>query len=450
MPYERDPPCTLSARIEEYDQAVIRLEADERLHPEAMSIVNGEFRRNCDLLAIYSDAWVDRLIAPVPAWDPELLEGGVFPDAPVFLRAGTPLSIDGLNRSLGDILREVGPSRSSRISLPLVRGDKPRTRPKSVAMIRRAVVRPLVSAVIPTRYRPDLLDRCLGGLSRQTDYPNLEVIIVDNGSTDLRYEALYKQYTQYLDLRVLRVEEAFNYSRLVNRGVREASGGIIMSLNDDVEAMDPGWLESLVDSALRPEIGVVGCRLLYGDGTLQHGGVTFGIGGVAAHLWKGLSPEEATGNPMVIYPSRRRAVTGACMAFRRNAFDMVYGFDESFAVAFNDLDFCLRLEARGLGILYRGDVVLTHHESQSRGADDASVARRRRLAKEIGLFRERWGVFRSDPYGSQAFDPTRDSGAVYAWLAADWPVRRGMHRPGPVLRDSPKDFSDPPVADPRI
>ena len=122
MPYERDPPCTLSARIEEYDQAVIRLEADERLHPEAMSIVNGEFRRNCDLLAIYSDAWVDRLIAPVPAWDPELLEGGVFPDAPVFLRAGTPLSIDGLNRSLGDILREVGPSRSSRISLPLVRG----------------------------------------------------------------------------------------------------------------------------------------------------------------------------------------------------------------------------------------------------------------------------------------------------------------------------------------
>lgn len=440
----------LSARIERHDQAVIRLEADERLHPEAMSIVNREFGRNPDLLAIYSDAWVDGLIAPVPAWDPELLEGGVFPDAPVFLRAGTPVSIDGVNRALGDILREVGPSRSSRISLPLVRGDKPRTRPKSVAMIRRAVGRPLVSAVIPTRYRPDLLDRCLGGLSRQTDYPNLEVIIVDNGSTDLRYEALYKQYTQCLDLRVLRVEEAFNYSRLVNRGVREASGGIIMSLNDDVEAMDPGWLESLVDSALRPEIGVVGCRLLYGDGTLQHGGVTFGIGGVAAHLWKGVSPEEAADNPMVIYPSRRRAVTGACMAFRRNAFDMVCGFDESFAVAFNDLDFCLRLEARGLGVLYRGDVILTHHESQSRGADDASVARRRRLAKEIALFRERWGVFRSDPYGSQAFDPTRDSGAVYDWLAADWPVRRGTHRSGPVLRDSPKDFSDSPVADPRI
>src|SRR5262249_53457867 len=154
------------------------------------------------------------------------------------------------------------------------------------------------------------------------------------------------------------------------------SGEVLLVFNDDVQAIEPSWLKRMAASVLEPDVGAVGARLLYPDRSVQHAGVMIGIGGACGHLWKGTKPEEAALNPMIMCPGQRLAVTGACLAVRREAYDRVGGMDqEAFPVAYNDIDFCLRLGAIGLKSIYRGDAALVHHESQSRGADNANEQR---------------------------------------------------------------------------
>jgi GT2 family glycosyltransferase len=270
-----------------------------------------------------------------------------------------------------------------------------------------------VSVVIPTKFRVDLLEKGLSGLCDKTGYPALEVVIVDNGCTDSRFPEVLAAARKSLDLVVCEDRGAFNFSRLVNAGVKQSKGEVVLLLNDDVTPIEAGWLHRMVQSALMPAVGAVGARLLYPDGAIQHAGVMLGLGGVAGHLWKGMSRAEADCNPYVSCPGSRLAVSGACLAVRRSAFDEVGGFDEAFPVGFNDIDFCLRLGARNLRTVYRGDAVLIHHEGQSRGRDSDSIAKRRRRAAETGVFLGRWKrVLWDDPYGSPAFDPLLESGDV--------------------------------------
>ena len=190
---------------------------------------------------------------------------------------------------------------------------------------------------------------------------------------------------------------------------------VVLLLNDDVEPIAAGWLHRMVDAVLAPDVGAVGARLVYPEGPIQHAGVILGLGGVCGHLWKGLPADEAARNPYVVYPGARLAVTGACLAVRREAFDQVGGLDEqAFPVAYNDIDFCLRLHAAGYRNIYRGDVVLVHYESQSRGHDNETSRRRLRLARETGQFLKRWRrMIEDDPFGSPEFDSTIESGAVH-------------------------------------
>jgi len=216
---------------------------------------------------------------------------------------------------------------------------------------------------------------------------------------------------------VVRFDHPFNFSAINNAGVREARGQVVALLNNDLEAIEPGWLGEMVSHALRPEIGAVGARLLYPDRTVQHGGILLGIGGIAGHAHK-LSPEHDPGYLLRAQIAQdMSAVTAACLAIRRETYLAVGGFDETLAVAFNDVDFCLRVGETGRRNLWTPFATLIHHESRTRGADD-SAPKRARFHQEIRRMHARWGhVLGNDP----AYNPNLTLESEEFALA--WPPR---------------------------
>ncbi|ACL56831.1 glycosyltransferase family 2 protein [Methylobacterium nodulans] len=265
---------------------------------------------------------------------------------------------------------------------------------------------PLVSVVIPTRDRPDLIRVAVRGVLEETDYPALELVLVDNGSVDPEVAAFYAGLAT--DARVRRLDRPgpFNFSALVNAGVAASRGAVVVLLNNDVAVREPRWLAEMVRLAVRPGIGAVGAKLLYGNGRLQHAGVVVGLGGRAGHILRN-RPADTPGHLGRLRVTHEVAgVTAACLAVTRAAFDRVGGFDaEDFAVDFNDIDFCLRLREAGLRNLWTPHAVLDHHESVSRGPSVGAA--RVRFEAEAERFAARWrGVIRDDPYYHPAFSVT--------------------------------------------
>jgi glycosyltransferase involved in cell wall biosynthesis len=268
---------------------------------------------------------------------------------------------------------------------------------------------PLVSVIVPTRDRADLLSVCARGVLRGTDYSALEFLVVDNGSREPATAALLADLSADSRVRVLRIEEKFNFAALCNRAASEARGEVLVLLNNDVEIVEPGWLRELVAHALRPEVGAVGARLLYPSGRVQHAGIVLGGGpdGVAAHLLAG-APRDAPGPGAALWLEREvGAVTGACLAVRRASYLAVGGMDEAnLPVAYNDVDLCLRLRAAGLRIVWTPFAELIHHESATR-AQDTDPARAARLRRDAAFMRARWGAaLLDDPFCNAHYSPT--------------------------------------------
>jgi GT2 family glycosyltransferase len=261
---------------------------------------------------------------------------------------------------------------------------------------------PLVSVIIPTRDRAELLERCLDGVLTRTDYPAIEVIIADNDSREPATAALYDRLAQDQRVRIVPMPGPFNYSRLNNRAVTVARGEILLLLNNDIDIIAPDWLGEMVSHALRPDIGAVGAKLLYADDTIQHAGVILGMGwpeGVAGHYYC-FETRDAPGAFDLLRVTRSTsAVTAACLAVRKSVFLEVGGFDEeNLKVAFNDVDLCLRIQARGWRNLWTPFAELYHLESASRGKD-LGGERARRYYAEIAYMRARWGeTLDRDPY----------------------------------------------------
>jgi len=248
---------------------------------------------------------------------------------------------------------------------------------------------PLVSIIIPTRDRVEFLRKCVESIRANTDYPNFEIIILDNESSDPRTLEYFSQLSQTAHVEIHRVEGAFNFSRLNNIGVRHARGSFIALLNNDLEVKNSGWLTEMISHGARPEIGAVGARLWYPNGTMQHGGVIVGPGGVASHVHAGVRNEHG-------YFARAHltqnfsAVTGACMLVRKELYEQLGGLDETnLTVTFNDVDFCLRLSKAGYRIVWTPYAELYHHESASRGLEDTEAKQKRFLA-EVDFMRNRW------------------------------------------------------------
>jgi len=257
---------------------------------------------------------------------------------------------------------------------------------------------PLASIVIPSRDRLELLQPCVESLANKTTYPSLEIIIIDNGSREATTSEYLCQLGASGKARVIAADIPFNYSRLNNLGVAEARGEVLVFLNNDIEAVDETWLSAMVSWAVKPDIGAVGARLLYPDGRIQHAGLVMGLVGIAGHPWKRVDPNSEHVDFRLKYPRTVSANTGACLVVRKDHFESVGGFDESLAVAFNDVDLCLKLQEAGLRNVWTPEATLIHHESVSRGRNN-TPEKRRQFESEKRIMRQRWGdTLKSDPY----------------------------------------------------
>lgn len=261
---------------------------------------------------------------------------------------------------------------------------------------------PRVSLIVPTRDRLELLRACINGLLQKTDYPNLEILIVDNDSREPATLTYLESLGTDNRVRLLRIEGAFNFSALNNRAVAIAEGEIIGFINNDIEVIEPAWLTEMVSQAVQPRIGAVGAKLYYGDDTIQHAGVIIGMGGVAGHAHCRF-PRPAAGYFGRLHLVQNvSCVTAACLIMPRRVFEDVGGFDEkNLQVAFNDVDLCLRIREAGYGIIWTPYAELYHLESASRGSDLAPE-NSRRFANEVAYMKRRWGatLVEEDPFYS--------------------------------------------------
>lgn len=265
------------------------------------------------------------------------------------------------------------------------------------------VPRPLVSLIVPTRDRLDLLRPCIESLRTRTDWPAKDILICDNGSREPATLAYFDELRAAGAARILDCAGPFDFAAINNRAAQAARGSVLAFINNDVEAKNPDWLERMVREALRSGIGGVGARLIDGEGRIQHGSIVLGTGGLATHGHR-YFPGEAPGYFSALRATRTvSAVTAACLVIEKEKFQRVGGFDLAFAVDFNDLDLCLRLNAAGLRTLYVGGAVLTHRESSTRRPSPEAAARH---ALEIERLEKRWGpLLAQDPHYHPGFDP---------------------------------------------
>jgi GT2 family glycosyltransferase len=286
---------------------------------------------------------------------------------------------------------------------------------------------PRVTAIIPTRDHPDLLEACVAGLLEQTDYPALDLCVVDNGSEGERAQRLLERLARTPRVRVMRIDAPFNFSALNNTATAATDARLLAFVNDDILVVEPGWLKAMAALAVRPEVGAVGAKLLYPDGRIQHAGIVLGLGPhrVAGHEFRGAPGASPGPQNRLLLAREVSAVTAACMVVERERFLTVGGFDEqALPVAFNDVDLCLKLSRRGWRTLWTPQARLMHLESASRGSDRAAEAAVR-LGREAGVMRERWGeLLARDPYYNPNLTLADESFTLAAKSRAEAPWRR--------------------------
>ena len=409
--------ATNRALAEARGEFVVLLDHDDVLYPSALAELAAAFTANDDVDLVYSDEdKLDELGKRYqphfkPDWDPELLLAYPYLGHVLAARRDVLERVGGFRPEFDgsqdfDVMLRVTEVARRIVHIPKVlyhwrvvagsaAGDtdaKPWAHQASRRVLEDAVGRrgldavvesgpfqgayhvrrairgtPTVSVIIPFRDQAGLTVTCLESLDGTAGIPITEVVMVDNGSTEPETRALRRSIAERPATRLLEYPGAFNWAAINNVAAASCDSEYLLFLNNDIEATSDGWLASMVELAQDPAIGAVGARLLYPDGTLQHAGVILGLGGVASHLFLGM-PAETSG-----YFSWDRvvrgysAVTAACMLVRRSVFEEVGGFDEALAVAFNDVDFCIRVSRAGYRNIYTPHAELTHYESISRG-----------------------------------------------------------------------------------
>ncbi len=258
---------------------------------------------------------------------------------------------------------------------------------------------PLVTLIIPTRDQVDVLRKCIKSLQTKTDYPNFEVLVLDNQTSDpaaLNYLASLGEDSRF---KVIRYDAPFNYSAINNYAVTMAQGEIIGLVNNDIEAIHADWLHEMVSHVLRPEVGAVGAKLLYSDNKIQHAGVILGVGGVAGHAHKYFDGESLGYFNRAQLTQTISAVTAACLLVRKEVYEQVSGLDEqNLTVAFNDVDFCIKVREAGYRNIYTPYATLYHHESVSRGQEN-TPEKQARFEREVAFMKHKWGdLLKTDPY----------------------------------------------------
>jgi GT2 family glycosyltransferase len=450
---------------------VALLDHDDALAPCAVGLLAEVMRDHPDCQFIYTDEVVtDAKLKPVayhlkPAYDEVLLSGVNYINHLSCYRRDRVLKLGGLHAGyegsqdydlLLRYLRDLKPAEIKHLPYPAYRWRRTaeafssRFMERATAAARKALAEryrcgdeapevgaaitptlhrmrfdrlprrwPRVSIVIPNRDSFARIARLLADLKAKTDYSDFEIVVIDNGSTDPRVLRLYAEAGQGRIPFAAEIEPApFNFSRQVNRGMARATGELILLLNNDIEVMDDGWLREMVCCFDYPRTGIVGARLVYPNGRLQHAGVIVGLGGLAGH-WFGGQRQNYPG-PIARLHVRQSltAVTGACTLISRACLAAVGVFDEmDFGIAYNDVDFCLRAVTAGYRVVWTPFATLVHHESASRGSDESN-ANRERFARDKETLRRRHGT---EAHEDRAFSPW------YSWDRSQ-PVPRRLDR----------------------
>jgi glycosyltransferase involved in cell wall biosynthesis len=251
---------------------------------------------------------------------------------------------------------------------------------------------PLVSLVIPTRNGLKLIRTCVESIISKTLYSHYEILIIDNGSDDPETLCYFESLREKSNVRVIRDEQPFNYSSINNAAIPLVKGELVALINNDIEVISPGWLAEMVSLAVQPGVGAVGARLWYPNNTLQHGGCILGIGGVAGHSHKNL-PQQAYGYfGRAAITQSFSAVTAACLVVKKSIYEAVGGLnDQDLRIAFNDIDFCLRIREAGYRNVWTPFAELYHHESATRGFHEESPEKQAEFAREVAYMKHRWG-----------------------------------------------------------
>lgn len=246
-----------------------------------------------------------------------------------------------------------------------------------------------VSIIIPNKDQKEILERCIESVIQKTDYKNYEIIIVENNSTTNEIFEYYKTIEQRENIRVVIWKDKFNYSAINNFGVRYANGEYLLFLNNDIEVIRENWLSEMLANVQRKEVGIVGAKLLYPDNMVQHAGVIIGMGGIAGHPLSRHPADDCGYFARGIIQQNLNAVTAACMLTKKEVYEKVNGFEEKLAVAFNDIDLCLKVRKAGHLIVYDPEALLYHHESISRGKED-TLEKRNRFEGEVDYMAKKW------------------------------------------------------------
>jgi GT2 family glycosyltransferase len=343
-----------------------------------------------------SEPWIK------PDWDPLLFAAHDGLVGSCVLR--TDVIGDGAVADWSAFSLAIAESSAAPLHLPLILTHRGEPRVKAAQPTAPPPPPVAISVIIPTRDRAELLESCLSGLL-STRFPGeREIIVVDNDSREPRTKALFERLEKAEGVRIIARPGPFNFAALINAGVASAGGDLVCLLNNDVEITSSGWLLPMAALAVCEDIGAVGARLLYPDGTIQHAGVALGIGDAAGHVDKGVKPVPGEFAPWHGETRTVSAVTAACLLVDRAKFVEVGGMDEgTFAVDFNDVDLCLKLGARSWHTVYCAQATLIHHESRSRGKTHhgANLAR---FEQELSALRARWGTGAIvDPHHSPLF-----------------------------------------------
>ena len=277
---------------------------------------------------------------------------------------------------------------------------------------------PPVTIIIPTRDKVELMKVCIGSLLCNTIYPKYDIIIVDNGSVEQKTHDWFEHISNDSRVSILKYDYPYNYSAINNFAEYHADGKYICLLNNDTEIIEGAWLNELMRYAVRPNVGAVGPKLLYGDGSIQHAGVVIGLGGAAGHAHRGLPDQQPGYFAQAHCAHYASAVTAACLVVERAKFEAVGGLDATdLQIAYNDVDFCLKLGQKGWSSVYAPQAVMIHHESKSRG-QDMSPLHIERYKRELAILRSRWNTSSTvDPMHHLHLDRTSETYRIQLWSA---------------------------------
>ena len=301
-----------------------------------------------------------------------------------------PYVVDSAKRALAAHLERIG--LSGRVEDAVV--------PTTYKIQYDIIGEPKISIIIPNKDHTDDLEKCLSSVYEKSTYKNFEVIVVENNSTEQKtFEYYSDAERRYKNLKVIKWDSGFNYSAINNFAVKQSSGDYVLLLNNDIEVITPDWLEQMVMFAQRKDVGAVGVKLYYEDDTIQHAGVVVGLGGVAGHSHKYFARENPGYMARASIAQNLSACTAACLMIRRDVYDEVGGLDEGYAVAFNDVDLCMKIRKADYLIVFTPFAEFYHYESKSRGMED-TPEKRARFNSEVFRFQGRWEkeLKAGDPY----------------------------------------------------